>query len=429
MNEHDTPLLKNPRRKLPSFSLSFLLIIITLIALVTIYVNYQRERGNDVLHRTLAEVSIYEHIEGAVEKAWSDPWLGNSNSQVIGRTVSFDPSLIDREVRIDRAIASRLAKNLHTGNIMHLRFANATVDPDAVCFFRNWKQVRSVQIRDTPLPEPWTEAIKQMPALEEVVISGGLCTIEPESLQNFPALRKLTLCHRNVNSARLEELKKLLPRVQILLLGSTDRKYDYPENSATLSQHDPQAHSELKQSLDRLKKTLQSLDPPAKNSFNPPATEAEILKYEQHIGVPLHRSVRALFEIHNGQPSAVDELITFEKLLSVGESIGNMEIERDAAGELESWYNFDPDYDWMNNPNLIGIGSSEADVLYVHNVSGKVYHAYEGLSYAFPTLAQYFDAINEEVKAGRFERSDYGSIRLTEYTTGIAKKWPDRKKK
>ena len=106
-----------------------------------------------------------------------------------------------------------------------------------------------------------------------------------------------------------------------------------------------------------------------------------------------------------------------------------MDLEMDAAAGVLDMYNFMPDYDWMDNPNLIGIGSSEADVLYVNNVTGKVYHSYEGLYYVFPTLAEYFGAITEEVQAGRFERNKHDCIRLTGSTMGIAKSWRKRQQK
>ena len=426
MNEPQAKPTRKPKRS-KSFSLSFLLIFITVFALLTIYVNYRRERGNDVLHETLKGIASAEVMGSSDEKAtWMERLLGNSNPQQIVNIVSFDPYLVGHAATIDRKMASRLAKNLNTSAIHELRFVRTTVDADAVCFFENWQQVSRLQIRDTTLPKQWLEGIARMSGLKELVISGGLCNLEPESLVDCPSLEKLTLCHRNVNSARLHKLSQSLPGVKILLLGSTDQKYPYPVNSVTLSTHNPQAYSKLKASLDGLKQTLGSLEPPAKNQFNPPATESQILQYEQFTGFPLHSSVRALFELHNGQPSRIDELILFEKLLSIDESIGNMDLEMDAAAGVLDMYNFMPDYDWMDNPNLIGIGSSEADVLYVNNVTGKVYHSYEGLYYVFPTLAEYFDAITEEVQAGRFERNKHDCICLTDITTGIAKSWRKR---
>ena len=427
MNEQQDKPTRKPKR-FKSFSLSFLLIFITVVALLTIYVNYRRERGNDVLHETLKGIASADGLGNSDEKpTWMDRLLGNSNPQQIGNIVSFDSYLRDHAATIDRQTASRLAKNFNTSAIDELRFVRMTVDTDAVCFFENWQQVKRLQIRDTTLPKPWLEGIARMSGLKELVISGGLCNLEPETLVDCPSLEKLTLCHRNVNSARLYKLSQSLPAVKILLLGSADQEYPYPANSVTLSTHNPQAYSKLKASLDGLKQTLGSLEPPAKNRFNPPATESQILQYEQRTGFPLHSFVRALFELHNGQPSGIDELILFEKLLSIDESIGNMDIEMDAAdGVLDNMYNFMPDYDWMDNPNLIGIGSSEADVLYVNNVTGKVYHSYEGLYYVFPTLAEYFDAITEEVQAGRFERNKHDCICLTDITTAIAKSWRKR---
>lgn len=422
MNE-DSTTEKRPLKRFRRFSLSFLMLLMTLFALGTIYVNFHRERGNDALHQTLAEIAKIEVLQSPKQVvSWRDRLMGNSDPRQIGNTVSFDTRLLEHEINIDRMVASRLARNLNTGSIDELRFANVHIDSDAVCFFEDWEQVHTIQFRDTVLPKSWHDGIKRMAGLNELVISGGRCTLEPESLEGCRTLKKLTLCHRNVDAARLKQLKDLLPNVEILLLGSTDSAYPYPAGAVALSKHDPQAYASLKASLDRLKETLAALDPPAKNRFRPPATEAEIVQYEQYIGVPLHRSVRALFEIHNGQPNRIDELTVFEKLLSVDESMGNMDMEISAAMVLEEMYNFDPDYDWMNNPNLIGIGSSEADVLYVNNVSGKVYTSYEGLYYAFPKLENYFDAIRNEVEAGRFSRNEHDCIRLTESTSSIWKK-------
>ena len=426
MNEDDRNSISKPQRRyFLTFSLSSLLIATTLIALATLYISYRRERGNDVLHRTLAEIAVVSILDTPVEKAtWIDRLLGNSDQEIVGKTLKFDSRVLRHEVKIDRSSASRLAKNSCVGGVRQLVFRNVTVDSDAVCFFENWNHVNSIQIRDTALPKSWADKFKRMKGLKELIISGGLCSLEPESLAGCQSLEKLTLCHRNIDSTRLQELTKLLPGVKILLLGSMDQPYPYPKNSTALSAHDERVYTKLKKSLDQLQQALNSLDPPAKNRFHGPATEAEIIHYEQELGAPLHPSVRALFEIYNGQPSPYDELVTFEKLLTIEESIGNMQMEAD----VDSWYNFDPEYDWMDNPNLIAIGSSEADVLYVNNVSGKVYYAYEGLTYVFPTLENYFDAITEEVNARRLERNEHDCICLTEHTTTIGKKWLKRQK-
>lgn len=374
------------------------------------------------------EISGVSFASESIESVgWVSRFLGDSDPNLVVE-IDFDSVESNHaEVHIDRRLSQQLRKNHRTDKIQKLSFRYAVIANDANCFFATWNNLRSLEIRDTIFPETWSQEISRLSNLEHVVISGGSCNLQPEAFAGCKSLKVLKLANRGIDSTRLGELKRLLPDVEILLLASFDEPFEFDEDQGSLSAHDPAAFASMKSSLDRLHATLGSLDPPARNQFCPPATEVQIAAFEHQFGVPLHPSLRALFEIHNGQPDRSDELVIFDKLLSLDESEGNMDIERDASFEdIEIGFNFNPEYDWMNNPCLVGIGSSEADVTYVNNVTGHVYYSMEGLYFTFPKLEDYFDAITKELEAGRYESDEEGNVCLSGHMTEISKQWREQ---
>jgi hypothetical protein len=353
-------------------------------------------------------------------------FLGDGHTEAIVE-VAFDSVKSNlAEITVDRRFSQLVGKNRRTKQITKLSFRYAIIEEDAVCFFANWSNLKHLEIRDTSFPASWSRDLAKLSFLESVIVSGGSCNQDPKIFKDCKSLRNLKLANRGIDSTQLRELKGMLPAVDVELLASFDEPFEFRANRGALSVHDPVAYASMKHSLDRLHTALASLEPPAKNRFLPPASEAQIANFEHQLGMPLHPSLRALFEIHNGQPSRVDELVTFEKLLSLSESLDNLNMERDASfEEIEIGFDFDPEYDWMNNPCLVGIGSSEADVTYVNNVTGRVYYAYEGLSYTFPKLENYFDAITEELQAGNFE-TDNGNVCLSGHMIEISSRRRDK---
>ena len=408
------------------FSLFSLLALITLSSVLIAYVTWRRESGSDMLVQTLQASGVSLVGEKTQPASQLSQFLGDGHPEVVVE-VAFDSVKSNlAEVVVDRRLSQLVGKNRRTNQIARLSFRNAIIEEDAVCFFANWSNLKYLEIRDTRFPKSWNHELAKLSRLECVIVSGGSCNQDPKTFRDCKSLRNLKLANRGIDSTQLSELKKTLPAVDIELLASFDEPFEFGADRGALSFHDPVAYASMKGSLDRLHKALASLEPPAKNRFSPPATEAQIANYEHQLGMPLHPSVRALFEIHNGQPSRVDELVTFEKLLSLSESLGNMDIERDASfEEIEIGFNFDPEFDWMNNPCLVGIGSSEADVTYVNNVTGRVYYSNEGLYYTFPKLENYFDAITEELQAGNFETGD-GNVCLSGHMIEISERWRDK---
>jgi len=418
-NRLDKPRRANWKR----FSLLSLIVLISLASVLLAYVTWRRERGNDILIRALQESNVSFDFESTQDVNWLSRFLGDGRPELVTE-ISVDYFESETEGVFKRELSDLLKKNRQTGQISRLNFRDAVVEEDASCFFENWQRLEMLQIRDTSFPNSWNSAFANLPALKHVVISGGNCNLEPEVFAGSKSLKVLKLANRGIDSKRLGELKNLLPNVEIVLMGSFDRQFEFAEATGALSVHDEAAYASMKATLDRVHKTLDSFVPPAKNRFHPPATEAQIRTFEHQFGMPLHPSLRALFEIHNGQPNRKDELVMFEKLLSLDESIANTEMERDVSFEkIEIEFEFNPEYDWMNNPCIVGIGSSEADVTYVNNVTGKVYYSYEGMSYTFEKLEHYFEAINDELLAGNYESDQEGNVKLTAHMLEIAKKW------
>jgi len=437
---------EKPNRKHRFFRLSLrsAILLTSLAAAFIAYVSYHREKGNDQLIADLQGSGGVCHFRQPDKPDDSDRpfWLKQKWRSLIGSSNPLKVSAVEfktesetdwQTVLTKPGLARRMARNLNTSGIDQLTFTKVTIGSDCSPFFSNWSGLKRLWIFDTAMPETWDDGIAKIPNLEEVIISGSLCTVDPECFVQSQSLKSLILAHRGISSKRLQELREQMPGVKIELLGSFDSRFNLA--GKVLSQNDEQASAKLKTAFDELQDALRSLDPPAKNKFSKPATLEEISRLEQVIGMPLHPTLRAWLELHNGQPGPGDELMLFEQLLSVDRIINDFEEWQSLGGDWKCNYRFVPDYNHQKdgneniNPNLMTIGSSEDHMLMFNNVTGKLFLSYSEIApdYFLPDLESYFLAIAEEIRAQRIKvRNGYVRLEI-EIGRDPFKKWRDEK--
>ena len=433
------PEIPKRKRRLLKFSLRNALLLISFIAMFTSYVVYHRERGNDRLIADLTESGgscIFggkgrggARPTGTVTETkptngWlKDQWLSLTGGSNQDKIIAVDFQSLTREepetIFKNPALARRIAKNFNTNLIQDLIIERVIVGSQCHPFFSEWAELRHISIIDTATPNSWKSGFAKIPKLESVIISGGKCNLDPECFIGNKSLISLKLAHRGITTERLQRLRKQMPNVEIELLGSFESEFNLPKGQV-LSRHDEVASAKLKSAFDELLGSLQSLSPPASNRFNPPATLQEISELESLIGMPLHPTLRAWLELHNGQPSPKHELVTCEMLAPVSQIIRDYRSYKSFAhADWINNYEFIPNFsngttgNDNTNPNLLTIGSSEDHLLMFNNVTGKLYHSYSEVSptYFLPDLESYFLALAEAFRAGRIE-SQNGYVRL-----------------
>ena len=367
------------------FGVRMMLIVILVFAIGLGWLSYRRARNSDQLKRVLDDAGP-EKVEVAEV---SDPPPNNWVSKLLANSASKPIEL--RFFGLSKQQCEDLQQNLATDQIKSLslvtyhpdnKFFNGLwrVDNDvpessrfprnmdepftsehSPMFFEHWPSLERLVIRDTAIPEAWFELMSSLPKLQEVVISGGLCNVEPEHFANVKTLKRMVLCHRGITSDRLADLKKLMPQVHIDLLGSFESRLK-SDNAAPLSRHDEDLYQ-------RMKKLLAEIDAEIVKAGGtntvpgPPSTEAQIAKLEIELGSPLPPSLRAFYEVSDGWPKAPcliwDGIGSTEKLLERYSG-------RLALAFRPNEYDFTPlGFDQFANPNGLPIANDRG--LLIHN--------------------------------------------------------------
>ena len=412
------------------FSIATLLVLIAVAACLMAYLSHCRQKGRDSLIKSLlkanAELKYIDQADDATQELLAeynapltrmDFFLGTSQKPVFEIHFNSDSKL-------NRETARQISIGNSANAITTLRFRNAKIGNESAMFFCDWKELRHIEIRDTHFPENWLEQFAELPKLESLVISGGMCNLNPKHLGKLELLQSLTLADRGIGSMELKRIRKLMPNTEVQLVAGYDSPHAW-ETGRPYSAHDPEAFSQMKSTFDRLHKILDNMEPPATNKFNPPATEVDIAAIEFEMGMPLHPSVRALLEIHSGQPGWQDELVSFEKLLSANEMTRKYVLLQKYS-EKEG-YDFTPLFMRNSNPNLIPIGSSDDNELAVNVVDGSVWEFYsESFSptWQLGSLIEYMEMVISELEAGRFEDGHEGKIKVKGFGP---KQWNSKK--
>ena len=334
------------------FNLKWLLLLITLLSAGIALVSYLRATGRDALAEVL--VDIEESYDPGVRvvvatngtTSWLDRLLRNTKPQV--HEIDFLTTLSANNLR-------RLGRNRTTQQIHTIRFFKSYFEDvpllrsGSPLFFKHWRGLRRVVLRDVQIPETWHESFCQL-EIEELVISGARCNLQPEELAEMPKLKLLTLCHRGIDSQRLEEIRQLMPNVEIRILGSFDTTWTF-ETDQALSKHDPAEFTQMKNILDRLQLEIKEKVAAVDHHFEEPATAQQINELERKLGMPLHKSVRAWLENSNGWPYYV-----LNELHNTNNIADDYESRKDLQGYDWRTYDFDLYHDHYSNPNVIPIG-------------------------------------------------------------------------
>lgn len=304
------------------FGLKSILLLMTCLAIVMAWVAFHRSRNSNQLVQALEAVGNAE-----VEFATELPGNEDRFSKMMANTAP-KPTQI-RLHRVRDSLAQTLATSFATDKISQLdlvqyaenhwcfdgfssNFDNADPSmefkrlPEGVpfasdnspTFFRDWPSLKRIVIRDVVLPKNWIEDIGSLKTVEEVIVSGGHCNIEPESFVGMKSLKVVTLCNRGITTNRLNSLKRAMPQVRFRIQGSFDSPYVFgPDDS--LSEHDPQAFQKMKKLLHGIDKELERLNSKVR-LIGKPATQQKIAEMERELGMPLPRSLRAFYEVTNG---------------------------------------------------------------------------------------------------------------------------------
>ena len=361
------------------FKTRTMLLLISIFSIGIGFVMYHRHHGLDRLVEELRriEAELFFEDEAVVWQAGQEVRIPNSSdsawARLLGKStvplqrIAFHESSMHNHwtpntgVHFDSRLCRRLSQNLATHSIEKLGFYQNTFDSDSDLFFADWQSLRCLEFRDTALPQHWIASLSDLKTLEEVVISGSRCNLDPQHFQGCENLRLIRLANRGVNRNQLDELRKEMPGVQIQLLGGFDSAWTYSADQA-LSDHDTEAHVEMKVLVERMHAIFAKFDPPVEMEFNPPASQAQLAELERTTGIPLPKYVRALLEIQNGQSSKQFEP---PRWLSCQEMIKQYKERLDLNDWDPYYYDFDPLYDFCTNPNYLpiaeGMGVSLVD--------------------------------------------------------------------
>ena len=294
-----------------------------------------------------------------------------------------------------------------------LRLVACTIDAGTEPLFNQLARLNRVLVRDTPVPETWVRALTNS-KIEKLVVIGDCGKLSGERIARLLSdraencLLTVDICNGRTTTSELKHWNAITGACTFRAIAGLDM--NLPESGVALSEPDLEASEAVSAIVTRLHKLLNGLDPPARNEFNPPAPDDDIVKLESLLGIPLHPTFRAYLKLHNGQPSESDELIAMERLLPIDRIIEdynewNCYFEPEEAEE----YDFDPDYDSWVNPNVLPIGTSEDHVIGVHLLSGQIVHWYSEqreLDYHADSLVHYFQIIADKIEAGELEYWD-----------------------
>ncbi len=414
------------------FGILLLLIVVTMFTLVMAYISFKRDRGTDKLVTIISRTKDREEVEITAPVPYSmgrqeeiaEYQLGSTEPEV-KNSVSQEKTFIDRllgnasapvaelnlsEALIDERYARQLGRNHAATEIGFLRLRSCDVKQKAEPFFQNWNLKRLV-IHNTQVPENWVAALATT-SVDELAIIGDCGHLTVDALvEQMAAIGNkeqsplvVQVCNGVTTARQIEQWNKKFPPATFQAVAFIGRHI--VENAQPLSQADPHYTRYMELTWKQIHQELANLDPPALNRFNPPATDAEITELENCIGIPLHPTFRAYLKVHNGQPSMDDELVMFEKLLSIKEIIshyGEWQGYSDMDEVVE--YDFNPDYDSWVNPNVIPVGTSEDHIIGVNQITGRLVYWYSeqrNLDYVADDIQQYFENIVDLLKKREF---------------------------
>ena len=327
--------------------------MLTLLSVAIATVTYLRDTGRDALVESFVSIEkSYEpglrYVASKSEPAnWLDRLLANTKPTIY--EVDFLSTLSTHELR-------RIAKNRAVHEIHTIRFFKSYFDnqpllqQDAPMFFRHWRGLRRIVLRDVEIPQSWMPSLCELSSVEELVISGANCNLQPEALVDMPELKLLTLCHRGIDAQRLNEIRNLLPGVEVRIMGSFDTGWTF-ELDQVLSNHDPVEFAQMKDILDRLQLAIKKKVPDLDHHYNEPATAQQINALERTLGMPLHKSVRAWLENSNGWSYYV-----LNEMHDTTDIAKDYESRKDLQDYDWRTYDFDLYHDHFSNPNVIPIG-------------------------------------------------------------------------
>ena len=393
------------------FKLKSLLLLIVLIAILMAVLNFNRERGRDRLVHDISsmqesvdeEEPPFKTIDALKDKGFRYYHRDSEEDSREQRFEDYDEETTGMWARLFKsthrplleitipisnltpAIAKRLQSNRKTRGIERIRFVGdgAKVDEQLVPFFEKWATVNRLQFVDASIPESWWPAFGKMKDLRQIDFVGLDPIVGQEKLKHLVNV-ELVQFAKTKPGFDIELIKESLPnsKVQIVAVQGRRNKRRRKKGGSTepkpevvcYSKHDPVAYKRMKAIVDRLHRALESSDPPSTNKFNPPATKEQIAQLETYIGMPLHPSLRAWLEIHNGQPDEKWELVSLEWLRPIDKLIEEDSKWQEIASEFYDLkdYDFDANEMCIVNPNLLSIGSSDDHVVSINLVHGNL---------------------------------------------------------
>ena len=164
----------------------------------------------------------------------------------------------------------------------------------------------------------------------------------------------------------------------------------------------------MQQILDELKAELAKLDLPATNKFNPPATLEEIASVEQKIGQALPSSLRALLEIHNGQPKPSDALFPRGPFMNTDSILNDFAFFKhsglNTSHDFERWPPFDMNITEPILPSNTRLG--------IDLVDGSLLNEWSRTVDTNQTLQQYLRLLTKTLKDGKYKQNPKGKVQI-----------------
>ena len=366
-------------------SLRVAIVLLTLCAVFLAWLAWNRNRNSDRLQAVLEKVGP-ENVDvtnSGIEP--DDGWWENLLADTSPRPGELRFFSVSNELA-DLLAASQATDQITSLTLVHYSKNNAffngrTVigdsgefDPplsnksnsgdqpfvadDCNMFFKAWQNLERLVIRDVALPSSWLSEFKSMPALKELVVSGGLCNFDPACLNEIATLEHVVFCQRGVTQLQLEQLRDQMPDVRFEVFGCFETRYEYSEaaQAETLSVHDPEAYERMKELLDSVNKAIVT----AGGGNTHPATTAttdEIARLERELGVPLPKSLRAFYEVTNGWQKA--PIFIWNGIRTTQDVADDYHSRMDLVYKPDEYDFTGFKFDQFANPNAIPINDAE----------------------------------------------------------------------
>ncbi len=350
--ETELPFLEMIPMMMKQIRLRTFFIVLFLVSAVLAFAVYQRSRNANQLSNLLDRMGP-KKVEATFgnQSVPRDGWQARIFADAAQR-----PTELDFE-SITTSEAKSLARSNATDQVRIVRFVNANLPDDCPCFLAGWKLDRLI-FRDCHIPESWHKQLSNA-QIENLVISGAKCNLVVEELVESNSLKKITLSNQGISSARLAKLRSRNTTIKLELLGGFDTAWDFSDLApdSTLSRHDANRFERMKLALEGLKTRIQRLEGSNVLNFTP-ATQEEIAKLEQTIGLPLPPSLRAFYEVTNGWPDK--ESVMYWGIRSTDKLAKEYE-NRKSLWELYFEEHMKYDFDYFAghcyaNPNALPIG-------------------------------------------------------------------------